>query len=473
MAHDADDVAKNGKIYGGWGGIRTHDTVARVPVFKTGALNRSATHPVFLITEAPRRAYSCDQCGGNVRETVVPAFRFDHVKARITGHRDLHMNAAFELAITRIEAALAWLPGWLAGTIIVAVLIVISIGVHAVGLRLVRNSRLGRGRIGQLLIARGAAPSRLALVLAGIGVALPALGFSSAVTQTLLDIVLAAILLVIGWAAVVAIGVFGDLYLARYHEGLGENILARKHVTQVRVLRRASQVVIGLICVAAALMTLPAVRQYGVSLFASAGAAGIVVGLAARPVLSNLLAGIQIALTQPIRVEDSVVIDGEWGWVEDITSTYIVVRTWDWRRLVVPLSRFLEQSFQNWTRENPSLIGSVHLHVDYTTPIEAVRSRLEAIARESKLWDGSVVNLQVVEATAETIQLRALVSARNASDSWDLRCFVREQLIAYLQTEMPHALPRRRLEIESTRRSEPQQATSGVERPPMRKSAAS
>jgi len=217
-------------------------------------------------------------------------------------------------------------------------------------------------------------------------------------------------------------------------------------------------------------MTLPAVRQYGVSLFASAGAAGIVVGLAARPVLSNLLAGIQIALTQPIRVEDSVVIDGEWGWVEDITSTYIVIRIWDWRRLVVPLSRFLEQSFENWTRESASLIGSVHLHVDYATPIDAVRRRLDAIVRDNRLWDGSVVNLQVVEATAETIQLRALVSARNASDAWDLRCLVREQLIAYLQTEMPHTLPRRRLEIEAGGRPVgPEKASSSLERPRPRK----
>ena len=383
------------------------------------------------------------------------------------------MGVGLDFAVARAESALTWLPGWLSAIVVIVVLALIAVGIHAVGLHLVRKSRLARGRMSQLLIARGAGPTRLALVLLGVGAAIPALGFSLAVTQTLLGVVFAVFLLVVGWAAVAVIGLMGDLYLARYREGLGENALARKHVTQVRVLRRASQVLIGLISVGAALMTLPAVRQYGVSLFASAGAAGIVLGLAARPVLSNLLAGIQIALTQPIKVEDAVVIEGEWGWVEDITSTYVVIRIWDWRRLVVPLSRFLEQPFENWTRESASLIGSVHLHVDYTTPIDAIRRQLETIVHASKLWDGSVLNLQVVEATAETMQLRALISARNASDAWDLRCAVREQLIAYLQTEMPHALPRRRLEIETSRRQTPDKATPRVERTVIRKSTGS
>jgi small-conductance mechanosensitive channel len=195
------------------------------------------------------------------------------------------------------------------------------------------------------------------------------------------------------------------------------------------------------------MMTLPAIRQYGVSLFASAGAAGIVVGLAARPLLSNLLAGIQIAITQPVKIEDSVVINGEWGWVEDITSTYLVVRTWDWRRLIVPLSWFLEQPIQNWTRETTTIIGQVLLNVDYRTPIDEVRQELDRLVHASKLWDGNVVNLQVVEATESTIQLRLLATSSDASRAWDLRCELREKMIAYLQREHPDCLPRRRLEI--------------------------
>jgi small-conductance mechanosensitive channel len=148
-----------------------------------------------------------------------------------------------------------------------------------------------------------------------------------------------------------------------------------------------------------------------------------------------------------VKVEDAVVINGEWGWVEDITTTYIVVRIWDWRRLVVPLSWFLEQPFQNWTRESSSLIGSVHLWADYTVPIDSLRQELERIVRASKLWDGNVVVLQVVEATADAIQLRALASARNSGQAWDLRCEIREKMICYLQTHHPKALPRRRFHL--------------------------
>src|SRR5438132_5830971 len=146
-------------------------------------------------------------------------------------------------------------------------------------------------------------------------------------------------------------------------------------------------------------MTFDSVRQYGVSLFASAGVAGIVAGLAARPMLSNLIAGVQIAMTQPIRLEDSVVVENEWGWVEEITSTYVVIRLWDWRRLVVPLSYFIERPFQNWTRDTQSLIGAIAFHVDYCTDVSRIRQRLEEAVRESRLWDGAVVNLQVMEAS--------------------------------------------------------------------------
>jgi small-conductance mechanosensitive channel len=186
------------------------------------------------------------------------------------------------------------------------------------------------------------------------------------------------------------------------------------------------------------------VKQYGVSLFASAGAAGIIVGLAARPLLSNLIAGMQIALTQPIRIEDAVIIENEWGWVEDIASTYVVIRLWDWRRMVVPLSYFIEKPFQNWTRDAASLIGVIALYVDYRADVPRIRQRLSELAKESRLWDGAVVNLQVIDADARTIQLRALVSARNAPQSWDLRCEIREKLVAFIRDEMPDALPRER-----------------------------
>jgi small-conductance mechanosensitive channel len=194
-------------------------------------------------------------------------------------------------------------------------------------------------------------------------------------------------------------------------------------------------------------MTFPSVQAYGLSLFASAGAASVVVGLAARPLLTNLIAGLQIAVTQPIRLEDAVLLEGEWGWIEEITTTYVVVRLWDWRRMILPLSYFLEKPFQNWTRETGSLIGSVFVYVDYTVPVEAVRQKLTEIAQASPLWDGKVVSLQVSDAKERTLELRALISARNAPQTWDLRCEVREKLVAFLQREFPETLPTARVQV--------------------------
>jgi small-conductance mechanosensitive channel len=212
-------------------------------------------------------------------------------------------------------------------------------------------------------------------------------------------------------------------------------LLARKHVTQMRILQRVAKTLLAIVTAAAALMTFDSVRQYGVSLFASAGAAGLILGLAARPVLSNLLAGIQIAMTQPIRVEDQVVVEGETGWIETITSTYVVVRLWDLRRMVVPLSYFIEKPFQNWTYEGTAQIGAVLLRVGYTVPVDSLRQKLEEIVRHSPSWDRKVAKLEVTDVAIDAVELRALVSARNPSQTWDLRCEVREKLVAFLQAQ--------------------------------------
>jgi small-conductance mechanosensitive channel len=352
----------------------------------------------------------------------------------------------FTTILDQVRGVLFWLPRWAAAAIVIPLACAATLGLHALTLSFLRRSRAGKAQFTRLLLMRAANPTRFAIVLLALAVAVPSSGLSSATQQQLIVPLTALFILLVGWCCMAAVGLAGDLYLDRFKTGF-EDALTRKHVTQVRLLRRAAQVLIALITVGAAMMTLPAIRQYGVSLFASAGAAGIVVGLAARPLLSNLLAGIQIALTQPVKIEDSVVINNEWGWVEDITSTYLVVRTWDWRRLIVPLSWFLEQPIQNWTRETTAIIGQVHLDVDYRTPIDEFRQELERLVHASKLWDGNVVNLQVVEATETTIQLRVLATASDASRSWDLRCELREKLIAYLQREHPDCLPRHRLEI--------------------------
>jgi small-conductance mechanosensitive channel len=184
------------------------------------------------------------------------------------------------------------------------------------------------------------------------------------------------------------------------------------------------------------------VRQYGVSIFASAGLAGIIAGLAARPVLSNLIAGLQIAITQPIRIGDQVVVEREWGWIEEITSTYVVVRIWDLRRLVVPLGYFIERPFENWTRETTTLLAPIILQLDYSTPIERLRAKVDEIVGNSKLWDRAVKNVQVTDARENYMEVRVLLSARNASEQFALRCEVREKLITYLRTEYPNSFAR-------------------------------
>jgi small-conductance mechanosensitive channel len=217
-------------------------------------------------------------------------------------------------------------------------------------------------------------------------------------------------------------------------------------VTQVRVLRRVVDTLLVMVIVGAALMSFEPVRQFGVSLFASAGVAGLIVGLAARPVLSNLIAGIQLAMTQPIRIEDAVIVENESGRVEEITATYVVLRLWDMRRMIVPLSYFIEKPFQNWTRESSTLTGAVLLQVDFTTPVERVRAKAVEIIKASPLWDGNLAKLQVTDATDSAMQLRILASARTSGDAFDLRCDIREKLIEFLQREIPHALPRSRQE---------------------------
>jgi small-conductance mechanosensitive channel len=299
------------------------------------------------------------------------------------------------------------------------------------------------------LLRQSRAPSAMLMVVIAVGAALPTTTFSDRTTSLIGHALVITTVLALGWAAFNAIDLAASLYLRRFRIDVADNLLARKHVTQVRILQRAAQTMIGIITVAAALMTFDAVRQYGVSLFASAGVAGLVVGLAARPLFSNLIAGIQIAVTQPIRVEDSVVVEGEWGWIETIGSTYVVVRVWDRRRLIVPLTYFIEKPFQNWTYESTDLLGAVLLHVDYSVPVARVREKLSEIVKDHPLWDGKVVNLQVTDTPGAMVELRALVSARNAPEAWDLRCDVRERLIAFLQTDYPHALPRQRAEIEA------------------------
>jgi len=351
-------------------------------------------------------------------------------------------------------ALIEWLPEWARAIVILGGAALAALYLHSLSLKLLRRSPAGRSRFLRLFLARTEGPSRLAVVLLVVTPILPLVGLPGALARAQVSIVSAIFILFLGWSGIAAIGLIGDLYLERGGGGF-EDVRRRRQVTQIRLLHRTFKVLIAIIAIGGAMMTFPDVRQYGVSLFASAGAAGIVVGLAARPVLSNILAGIQIAITQPIKIEDSVVVNGEWGWVEDITSTYVVIRTWDLRRLIVPLAWILDRPIENWTRESTSLIGTVLFYVDYRAPVEPLRQELDRIVHASPLWDGQVVSLQVVDANPNAIQIRALASASDASKCWDLRCEVREKLIAFLGANYPEMLPQRRNNAISQEKSSP------------------
>ena len=226
----------------------------------------------------------------------------------------------------------------------------------------------------------------------------------------------------------------------------GDNLEARRIQTQTRVVTRTISSIIVLVGVSLMLITIPAVRQIGASLLASAGVIGLIAGFAARPVLGNMIAGLQIGLSQPIRIDDVVIVEGEWGVIEEITRAFVVVRIWDDRRLVVPLQYWVEKPFQNWTRRSADLTGTVTLWVDYRMPLEPLRQALRETCERSEHWDKRVALLQVTEAGERAMQLRVLVTAANAGKAWDLRCEVREALVAFVQREYPQYLPRLRVD---------------------------
>lgn len=337
---------------------------------------------------------------------------------------------------------------------------------HLVAIRTCRHFLKRVGWDGkETFLLRLTRATRVLLPLIAIQIASPQvlLGETASLTRRLLA------LAVIG--GVVYIALLGLSAIQRYVEqaftvDVEDNYAARRIHTQVTVLKRVVSTVIIVVALALALMTVPSVRGLGASLLASAGFAGLVIGLAARPLLENLIAGVQLALTQPISIDDVVIVEREWGWVEEINATYVVIRTWDERRLIVPFSKFLQEAFQNWTRRTARILGSVFLHVDYTFPVQALRDELERVVSVCDKWDGRVCVLQVTDATAQTIELRALVSAKNSPTCWDLRVHVREKLIEFLQREHPECLPRARVELSEARSGPKPHRATGSAHPP-------
>ena len=331
---------------------------------------------------------------------------------------------------------------WLIGGAVLAGVVLLTLILHKVAFFIVERLFRKRGAFLQhTLTARAENPARVIFPLIGLVVALPFLPIPHDVRLSVQRVLGLGVIACVGWAVIVLANVIGDTLYARYSTDAADDLIARRIRTQTQVLRRIVVMIVLFVTAGIMLMTFPEVRRVGVSLLASAGLAGLVVGVAARSTLSSLIAGVQIALTQPMRLDDAVVVEGEWGWIEEITTTYVVIKIWDLRRLVVPLSYFIDKPFQNWTRTTANLLGVVLIYADYRLPVDDVREELHRLLEGSDLWDKRAWGLQVTDATDKTMQLRALVSAADGSRLWDLRCYIREKLIAYIAEKHPDALP--------------------------------
>lgn len=343
---------------------------------------------------------------------------------------------------------LRWIPPGVLPWAKLAIGLALALLAHQAALLILK--RLG-ARIGWLparcLVYRLREPTRWLLVAMGLAAAVPTLDIGARAQGWWAQAAALIMPALFGWLVIALIGVAYDVLRQRADVSGADNLRARRRQTRASILYRVVVTLAVLVTLCIMLMSIPAVRSIGVTLAASAGIAGIAVGAAAQPLLKNLVAGVQMAFTEPIRLDDVVIIDGEWGRIEEIRLTYVVVKIWDERRLVVPVSKFLEDSFQNWTRQTSQLLGTVFLHLDPRTDVPRLRAELEKMVRANGKWDGRVIGLQVTEATPQSIEVRALVSAADAGRLFDLRCDVREALIAYLRDQMPEALARQRVAL--------------------------
>lgn len=334
---------------------------------------------------------------------------------------------------------------WLIAAAILAAGVIVMLGAYSLIVLLVK--RLARRKDSGLLssfVNSLKGPLRLFFAMAGMMIAIPFTNLPKDVIAAIGHFLQLVLIAGLGWTFVEVARFFAGAVDYRFRIDAADNLTARRVRTQTQVMERVATAVIVIVTVAVMLMTFPGVRQIGASVLASAGIAGLVIGMAAKSTFSNLIAGLQVALTQPIRLEDAVIVENEWGWIEEIQTTYVVVRLWDLRRLIVPLSYFIEHPFQNWTRTTADLLGTVTLFTDYSVPVEELRQELHRILESTELWNKKAWVLQVTDLTDTTMQLRALMSASDAGKAWDLRCLVREKLVEFLKTQYPDCLPPRK-----------------------------
>ncbi|MEH3046123.1 mechanosensitive ion channel family protein [Sphingomonas adhaesiva] len=348
------------------------------------------------------------------------------------------------------KPAQAWLrdvPEWMAGIVYVAAAVAAALVLHRILIWLARRATRARPEgTGAVFVERIRKLLRWLMIVVALAAVQPALALSRPAATLWARAAALIVPGLLGWGAIVAVGTVIDVMIRHADISVADNLRARRRRTRLGLFQRIIISIILLVTVCAMLMTIPSVRTLGVTLVASAGLAGLAVGAAAQPALKNLIAGFQMIFTEPIRIDDVVIIDGEWGRIEEIRLTYVVVKIWDERRLVVPVSKFLEQSFQNWTRQSSALLGSVFWYLDPAADIPRLRERLGRIVTANPRWDGRFWNLQVTDTKPDgSIEVRGLMTAKDASTAFDLRCDVREGLLAYIRAEMPDALLRKRV----------------------------
>lgn len=349
---------------------------------------------------------------------------------------------------TRIQDLLGDTRTWVISVAILAGAIALALAAHFILFSLVeRLTRRKNQGIIHSFAKRAKKPARVIFPLLALVLVIPLAPLPGQLKNAMQHGLGLGVIAAIGWTIVTLAELAGDIVFSHYTIEAPDNLTARRIRTQTQLMQRIAVLTVSFVTAAIMLMTFPEVRHVGLSLLASAGLAGLIVGMAARPALANLMAGVQVALTQPIRIEDAVVLEGEWGWIEEIRTTYVVVRLWDLRRLIVPLSEFIEKPFQNWTRTTSEILGAVMIYADYTVPVQELRDELHRILETTDLWNKKTWVLQVTDATESTIQIRALMSARNGPAAFDLRCYVRERLVQFLREMHPSALPKKREQI--------------------------
>ncbi len=314
-------------------------------------------------------------------------------------------------------------------------------------LALKRGAARAESIVDDSLVAHARRPALVLFPLVAIVIVLPLLKLPAELLEGVRHIVALGMIGATAWLAINLTAVFDDFISSKFKIDVSDNLLARRVHTRTRLIRRIAIIAILIVAAAAMIMTFPGLRQIGISLFASAGVAGLIAGMAARPMLTNIIAGLQIAMTETIRIDDVVVLEGEWGRIEEIGATNVVVRLWDSRHLVVPLSYFIEHPFENWTYKTADVLGTVLLYTDYSVPVEEVRVELNRLLLASEMWDGKAWSLQVTNTTDRAMELRALMSAPDSATAWNLRCHIREKLIWFLQEHYPQSLPRVRAEL--------------------------